>query len=310
MEPKISIVIPCFNHAEYLHHSILSAIQQTVQPYEIIVIDDGSTDNTMAVATNFPAVKYFFQDNNGLSSARNTGLNKATGEFILFNDADDILAHTALEHHLRCYKQYPMCILVSGPNIRIDNSGAELPYKQIPAGPAKDDTYESLLTKNYIGMPGTALIKKDKLIAIGGYDETLDSCEDFDVYLKLARNQQFGFHSNICGYYRTSTNSMSTNGIRMLNRSVEVFKRQNNFVTNNKKYAHAYKAGLKSNVLLYCKQIATHAAVALYQRDMATFSSHTKFLFQYSPLVAIKSFASVFRKIVASLARKAVASRS
>ena len=230
MRSTVSIVIPCFNHAKYLYSSLESALQQTIPPLEIIVIDDGSTDDTKSVATSFPNVKYYFQNNSGLSSARNTGIKKAQGDFILFNDADDTLPKTALEYHLKCYSANPDCILISGPNIRIDESGEPLPYKILPDGPVTNDSYESLLIKNYIGMPGTALVKRDALMAVGGYDESLDSCEDFDIYLKLAKNNQFGYHTNVSGHYRTSTNSMSSDSIKMLKRSVKVFHRQSPFI--------------------------------------------------------------------------------
>ena len=256
------------------------------------------------MATSFPNVKYYFQNNNGLSSARNTGIKKAQGDFILFNDADDTLPKTALEYHLKCYSANPDCILISGPNIRIDDSGEPLPYKSLPAGPAATNTYESLLTKNYIGMPGTAIIRRENLISVGGYDESLDSCEDFDMYLKLARNHQFGYHTNISGYYRVSTNSMSSNSIRMLKRSVEVFQRQSSFIADNKSYEKPYQIGLQNNIRMYSRQIATNAALALFNRDVSSFYKHTTYLIQHYPLIAMKSFAYVFIKTMALLFRK------
>src|SRR3990167_5315453 len=91
--PTISVVIPCFNMQEYLSDAIDSVLSQTVKPHEIIIINDGSTDHSLDIAKSYESqgVRVISQVNKGLSSARNTGLMNATGEFILYLDSDDML---------------------------------------------------------------------------------------------------------------------------------------------------------------------------------------------------------------------------
>ena len=90
-QPLISVIIPCFNHAHFLPDAIKSVLNQSYKNTEIIVVDDGSSDNTNDVATSFPDVKYVYQTNQGLSAARNTGLKKSNGKYLVFLDADDFL---------------------------------------------------------------------------------------------------------------------------------------------------------------------------------------------------------------------------
>src|SRR5215218_4319670 len=93
----ISVIIPCYNHGAYLSTAIKSVLAQTYPNIEIIVVDDGSTDNTKAVAWGFEKVRHIYQRNAGLSAARNTGIRNAKGTYILFSDADDWLLPDALE---------------------------------------------------------------------------------------------------------------------------------------------------------------------------------------------------------------------
>src|SRR5262245_20604446 len=95
-QPLVSVIIPCYNHAHYLGEAIESVLAQTVQDFEIIVVDDGSTDSTADVAARYPRVRYVRQNNQGLSAARNTGIKHGLGRFLVFLDADDLLLPGAL----------------------------------------------------------------------------------------------------------------------------------------------------------------------------------------------------------------------
>src|SRR5688500_18999403 len=95
--PLVSVIITCYNHAHYLPVAIDSVMMQGYPNREIIVVDDGSSDNTRQVAANYPDVKYIFQNNSGLSAARNTGIKNSCGELLLFLDADDWLYDDALK---------------------------------------------------------------------------------------------------------------------------------------------------------------------------------------------------------------------
>ena len=102
-QPVVSIVVVCYNQAQFLGEAIESALAQTYQFVEILVVDDGSTDETAQVAAAFPRVHYIHQSNRGLPAARNAGLHRSTGEYIVFLDADDRLFRSAVQEGMRCF---------------------------------------------------------------------------------------------------------------------------------------------------------------------------------------------------------------
>src|SRR5713101_4173715 len=112
--PLVSVIIPSYNHAQFLGQAIESVLAQSYSNFELIVVDDGSTDNTTEVARRYSPVRYIYQENAGLSSARNSGLRQSRGEFLVFLDADDRLLPHALETGISCMREHPECAFVSG----------------------------------------------------------------------------------------------------------------------------------------------------------------------------------------------------
>src|SRR5918995_1252705 len=110
----VSVVIPCYNQAHFLVEAIESVLAQSYPRFEIVVVDDGSTDDTSEVAARYPGVRYVYQNNQGVSAARNSGLARSEGEYVVFLDADDRLLPEALEAGLRCLEARPECAFVSG----------------------------------------------------------------------------------------------------------------------------------------------------------------------------------------------------
>ena len=127
----MSVVIPCYNQAHFLSEAIESVLAQSYPHFEIVVVDDGSTDDTPKVAARYPAVRCIRQDNRGLSAARNAGLGCSEGEYVVFLDADDRLLPEALEVGLECFDANPECAFVSGHYREISVDGSPLrPGKQ------------------------------------------------------------------------------------------------------------------------------------------------------------------------------------
>src|SRR5262245_33558236 len=110
----VTVVIPCYNQARYLGEAIESVRRQTHQDVEIIVVDDGSTDNTVEVAQSYEGVRAVSQRNQGQGAARNKGLEHATSAYIVFLDSDDRLLPRALEIALQCFDAHPECAFVTG----------------------------------------------------------------------------------------------------------------------------------------------------------------------------------------------------
>src|SRR5438046_8618551 len=110
----VSVIIPCHNQAHFLDEAIESVLTQTYPNHEIIVVDDGSTDNTATVAKCHSPLRYIYQENAGPSAARNTGVKESRGEYLVFLDADDRLLPEALEIGVGCLRQHPECAFEIG----------------------------------------------------------------------------------------------------------------------------------------------------------------------------------------------------
>ena len=112
--PLVSVVIPCYEQARFLSEAIESVLAQTYPHFEVVVVDDGSADNASEVAARYPGVRCVRQENRGLAEARNTGIRRTNGSFMVFLDADDRLLPDALEAGLGCFEEHPECALVYG----------------------------------------------------------------------------------------------------------------------------------------------------------------------------------------------------
>ena len=120
--PLVSVIVTCFNQACFLTEAIESVLAQSYPRTEILVVDDGSTDATAAVAARYP-VRCLRQPNAGLAAARNTGIAATAGPMLVFLDADDRLLSGALEAGVRCHREHPGCGLVYGSYVYVDVAG-------------------------------------------------------------------------------------------------------------------------------------------------------------------------------------------
>lgn len=172
--PKVSIVIPCYKQAQYLPDAIESALKQTYKQVEVIVVNDGSPDNTTAVAKRFPRVKVIEKPNGGLSSARNAGIKAATGGWILTLDADDKLDPTFIE------KTINKADIVATEQREFGNSSRHWkPYKESP-------TYTDFIKRNQINC--CSLFRREIWEMVGGYDEQMrDGYEDWEFWIRATR---------------------------------------------------------------------------------------------------------------------------
>jgi glycosyltransferase involved in cell wall biosynthesis len=190
MKPVVSIIIPTFNRAEYVGQTVRSVFGQTFAGYEVIVVDDGSTDNTKEVLLSFkgePNFRYHYQQNSGRSTARNQGFTLAQGDFILFLDSDDLLFPDALAQ-LYGTAQSSGAGMVVG-QVQFSNEQMEKLWLLKPGLETPREgglTYQSLITGRYFLLPGAVLLRRECLQRVAGFDRTLEPCEDYDFYLRVA----------------------------------------------------------------------------------------------------------------------------
>jgi len=226
----ISVIIPCYNHAHYLANAIDSVLAQSHQPVEIIVVDDGSTDNTKGIAESYPHVIYIYQSNAGLSAARNTGMENSKASYLLFLDADDWLLPDALSINLHYLQQHTEVAFVSGAYTLVYE-----PKNQVwdVKKEFTENHYCHLLESNYIGMHATVLYQR-WVFDHFRYDTSLKACEDYDLYLNVARRFSIAHHTSLIAVYRIHTANMSSNFVLLLHSALTVLERQAGNLYNDK----------------------------------------------------------------------------
>jgi glycosyltransferase involved in cell wall biosynthesis len=237
----VSIIITCYNQAQFLAEAIESARAQTHNNCEIIVVDDGSNDITRQVSSRFADVNYVYQSNLGLAAARNKGISLARGEYLNFLDADDRLLPEAVETNLTFAAQNPGYAFVYGNYIMITADGK--PLSRPAAHSPDDDGYDKLLRGNYIAMHATVLYRRAVFDSIGVFNAQLKACEDYEIFLRIARRFPFRGHSVDIAEYRQHSGNMSDNGALMLKSVLTVLNWQREYVGSHPEHATAYLAG-------------------------------------------------------------------
>lgn len=211
--PLVSVVIPCFNGALYLGETVESALAQTHSRMEVIVVDDGSTDNTAEIAQSYP-VTYIYQPNRGISAARNVGIQHSTGEYVLFLDHDDRLLPEAVATGVRILEEHPECVVAVGEHRYISADGKAMGSSNKRTD--RRDPYLVLLEHNFIETPCSALHRRSGLCSAGLFDETVQGAEDYELYLRTARQSSFIAHDATVSEYRLHSTSTSRNAEAML----------------------------------------------------------------------------------------------
>src|ERR671933_2460451 len=203
----VSVIIPCYKQAHFLAEAIESVLEQTYPHFEIVVVDDGSTDNTSEVASGYypsEKVRLLRQENKGLSAARNAGLAESRGEYVVFLDADDRLLAEALEVGIRELEAHPECAFVSGHIRRIAADGSPLstPPQALHNAHVEGDHYLGLLHYNSVWIPGSVMYRRSVFDPVGGFDPSVNGAADYDLYLRIARDYPVHHHGEAVLDYR------------------------------------------------------------------------------------------------------------
>ena len=185
--PAVSVVIPAYNYGRYLRDAIDSVLAQTYADLEVIVVDDGSTDDTAQVAHAYtdPRVRYVFQTNAGLSAARNTGIGEARAPFIALLDADDMWLPEMLATTMARFASLPEEVGAIGcASHRVDASGVPLGGKAFTHGGDRWFSAGDIVLQSRF-MPSTVVARRTAYAACGGFDTTLRSSEDRDMWIRI-----------------------------------------------------------------------------------------------------------------------------
>ena len=214
---SVSVVIPAKNVAAYVGETIVSALAQG-EVTEVIVVDDGSTDNTISIvrAIRDPRLRLMTNDSAGVSAARNLGARHASGEWLLFLDADDRMRPGAVAALLAAARGAPRAVLVYGDYNTIDSEGRQIGRRDLLKGRRKPsgDVLTRLAAGNFIVNGGIALARAEAFRAIGGFDTSLRYCEDWHCWCRLAAIGEFEFAPKLLLDYRLHTANTMNAAIR------------------------------------------------------------------------------------------------
>jgi glycosyltransferase involved in cell wall biosynthesis len=232
--PAVSVVIPTYNRADHIGDAIDSVLGQTVPVAEIIVVDDGSTDDTASVVARFGnRLRYIKQENAGPSTARNRGVKEATGDFVAFQDSDDIWLPRKTELQLQFFAANPDADVVFGlmANVTSVDDNLLVPEIRNPAVHDElvrprgciDDMFRLLLLGNVIPTP-TVMIRRRCFNQAGGFDPELLIAEDWDFYLRLSNVCRFGFINQVLLKRRRHEGNLINDRSTRLNCTIKVLK--------------------------------------------------------------------------------------
>jgi len=183
-KPQVSVIIPTYNRAWVIEEAIDSVLAQDYTEFELIVVDDGSTDHTSDVLDSYRnVIKVFPQKNKGVSAARNRGIAEASGKFIAFLDSDDLWLPQKLTVQIEFFDQTPDALICQTEEIWIRNGLRVNPKKRHkkPSGMIFKPSLKLCLVS-----PSATMIHRGLFDRVGGFDETLPACEDYDLWLRIS----------------------------------------------------------------------------------------------------------------------------
>ncbi len=223
-ERLASIIIPNYNHAQYVGEAIQSVLDQNYRDFEIIVVDDGSIDASREVIAGFGnQVRYIWQENQGLSAARNTGIRAAEGAYIGLLDADDMYEPAFLSTLVSILEDNDDAAGVYCGYQFVDHLNHPLPQKETRLFP-DEQLFQALVDSNFL-VPESMLVRRSYYESVGPFDETLRALEDWDMWLRLANRYKIIGTDQVLTRHRILPGSMSSDPIRMLDNRLAVVKK-------------------------------------------------------------------------------------
>jgi glycosyltransferase involved in cell wall biosynthesis len=210
MIPLVSIIIPCYNAEKWIDKCIDSALSQTYRPIEVIVIDDGSTDNSLAIIKKYGnKIRWVSYDNGGPSVARNRGIKLSRGKYIQFIDADDYISSAKVKEHLEFLETSNADIVYGDWCNQYHKADGSVELSDYKINELTDDMLYYTIAYNKIHS-GSCLYKRECIEKILGFDESLRIAEDYDFFIRLALTEvKFSYQAG-CHYFYRRYNAITT----------------------------------------------------------------------------------------------------
>jgi glycosyltransferase involved in cell wall biosynthesis len=216
-DPRISIILPVYNGENYIRAALESAQRQTFTDWEVCVVDDGSADGTPNILKEYasePRITILRQDNHGLAASRNRGLTAARGDYVAFLDVDDEWQPTYLARMCAALDNAPLAVAAFAGWQYIDEAGRRLPQWVLLTGQDVARLDNDLSWRNAI-LPSALIARRTAVLQAGAFDEALNACEDWDLWIRLKALGPFIGVPQVLMLYRAHADSMTENVANM-----------------------------------------------------------------------------------------------
>ena len=291
---SVSVIVPCHNGAKFLADAIDSILAQTYPALEILVVDDGSTDGTEAIVRQYAApVRYIRQTCQGVSVARNTGIQASRGNYLVFLDHDDRLLPNALAVGVDCLVKNPGCGFAYGRHQTIDTDGnpeglatyVGLTQEQTNLKVSVANDYALMLSGNFPVPPARIMFRRQVLEQVGGFDLALTNSQDYDICLRVAAQFLACRHNQVVAEYRQhgASKSSTTAVTRKLAFTLCALQKQWSQVEGDREYRRAYQTGRKHFQRLHGRYIPYEVAAYVKVRNYRAASRAAIALCQHHP---------------------------
>ncbi len=261
--PTVSVIIPTYKHCDFVLATLDSVFTQTFTDYEVIVVNDGSPDDTGSLLKPLAEagrICYVEQENQGQGAARNLGIAQARGEFVALLDDDDLWPPDKLEWQVACLRANPAAVMAYGYRETFGTEAGSIhPEENAPSG----QVWTAFLQSNCITSPGQTLIRAAALKVIGGFDPSLWGTDDWDLYIRLAKQGDFVYEHRPALFYRFHQDNASKNTRRMYQNSCRV------------QYKHLGRVPKPRNLRLWraCRRFIIGFTAAHYLDEAAQFQA-------------------------------------
>jgi glycosyltransferase involved in cell wall biosynthesis len=278
--PRASVIIPCFNQGHFLAEAIESVLAQSVPAGEVIVIDDGSADNSYEVAGRYASVRRQRQRNLGVATARNHGISVSSCDCVVFLDADDRLLPDALEVGVTALASRPSVAFAAGMSRDIDGAGAVVAHERQPL--VSQDHYLRLLQDCFIWSGSSIVYRRSAVCALQGFDESLEAADDYDLYLRIARRFPVYCHDTVVTEYRRHGTNTTRDSAIVLTSQLEVLRRQRALLRDRRERA-ALRAGMRLTRERHGCELARQVATEWRRRRRRRALRHLRTLARRDP---------------------------